>query len=219
MDSFISWPHPLGALAPGSATQSPSSVPGPHHLPIRSACRCPAPPRRRLPPADHPARCLGLGAASEQGPHRIAGERSCLEAARVDAPKPGLRRIRGQQPRGQQPRALRLGWRITARSESGSLPPVLFLGLIGLVRCPCRTLTSDPGPSAAATASQNQGLDGRQESLMRPQLGKLGWISELSPMFGSWPCSPGGLSPASCLSSTSLLLCLCPPPASANPTS
>lgn len=24
---------------------------------------------------------------------------------------------------------------------------------------------------------------------MRPQLGKLGWISELSLMFGSWPCS------------------------------
>lgn len=123
-------------------------------------------PSQEAPPSCRPlGGCLSLGAGPEQGP-AIVGDRSCLEAARVDAPKPGLC-IRGQQPRGLQPGALRLGWRITARSESDSLPPVLFLGPIGLVRCPCRALTSDPGPAAAATASQNRGLMEFNESPTR----------------------------------------------------
>lgn len=159
LDSLTSRPHPPGACAPHSATQSRLAVPGPHRL------RMPR-PSQEAPPSCRPlGGCLSLGAGPEQGP-AIVGDRSCLEAARVDAPKRGLC-IRGQQPRGLQPGALRLGWRITARSESDSLPPVLFLGPIGLVRFPCRALTSNPGPAAAATASQNRGLMEFNESPTR----------------------------------------------------
>ena len=43
-------------------------------------------------------------------------------------------------------RAFSLGWCITAHSESDFLPPVLFLGLICLIHCPCILLTFKSRP-------------------------------------------------------------------------
>lgn len=62
LDSLTSRPHPPGACAPHSATQSGLAVPGPHRL------RMPR-PSQEAPPSCRPlGGCLSLGAGPEQGP-------------------------------------------------------------------------------------------------------------------------------------------------------
>lgn len=208
-------PLPPGHILLGPALPTLPHSPACRFLGLTSCLRMPR-PSQEAPPSCRPlGGCLSLGAGPEQGP-AIVGDRSCLEAARVDAPKPGLC-IRGQQPRGLQPGALRLGWRITARSESDSLPPVLFLGPIGVVRCACRAQTSDPGPAAAATASQNRGLMEFNESPTRqagldlrpqPDVWPLAPFPTVKPCLVSQFPAPLPLS-ASCFSSSNVLASFC----------